>query len=71
VVAGETLREIALSYNVDHSTISRLEADADIPAESIVLNFAKFEFDYSATKPDGTLGTESFSSGTFSAAKSS
>ena len=23
--AGETLREIALSYNVDHSTISRLE----------------------------------------------
>ena len=24
--AGETLREIALSYNVDHSTISRLKA---------------------------------------------
>jgi DNA invertase Pin-like site-specific DNA recombinase len=26
VAAGETLREIALSYNVDHSTISRLKA---------------------------------------------
>jgi DNA invertase Pin-like site-specific DNA recombinase len=26
VAAGETLREIALSYNVDHSTISRLRA---------------------------------------------
>ena len=24
--AGETLREIALSYNVDHSTIHRLKA---------------------------------------------
>ena len=26
VAAGETLREIALSYNVDHSTIHRLKA---------------------------------------------
>ena len=26
VAAGETLREIALSYNVDHSTIGRLKA---------------------------------------------
>ena len=26
VAAGETLREIALSFNVDHSTISRLKA---------------------------------------------
>jgi hypothetical protein len=26
VAAGETLRAIALSYNVDHSTISRLKA---------------------------------------------
>ena len=26
VAAGEPLREIALSYNVDHSTISRLNA---------------------------------------------
>ena len=26
VKAGETLREIALSYNVDHSTIHRLKA---------------------------------------------
>jgi FixJ family two-component response regulator len=26
VAAGETLREIALSYNVDHSTIHRLRA---------------------------------------------
>jgi hypothetical protein len=26
VAAGETLREIALSYNVDHSTICRLKA---------------------------------------------
>ena len=26
VAAGETLSEIALSYNVDHSTISRLKA---------------------------------------------
>jgi len=26
VAAGEPLREIALSYNVDHSTISRLKA---------------------------------------------
>jgi hypothetical protein len=26
VAAGETLREIALSYNVDHSTIHRLGA---------------------------------------------
>jgi len=25
VAAGETLREIALSYNVDHSTIHRLK----------------------------------------------
>jgi hypothetical protein len=25
VTAGETLREIALSYNVDHSTICRLK----------------------------------------------
>jgi DNA invertase Pin-like site-specific DNA recombinase len=26
VAAGETLREIALSYNVDHATIHRLKA---------------------------------------------
>jgi len=26
VAVGEPLREIALSYNVDHSTISRLKA---------------------------------------------
>jgi len=26
VAKGETLREIALSYNVDHSTIHRLKA---------------------------------------------
>jgi hypothetical protein len=26
VAAGAPLREIALSYNVDHSTISRIEA---------------------------------------------
>ena len=26
VAAGETLREVALSYAVDHSTICRLEA---------------------------------------------
>jgi DNA invertase Pin-like site-specific DNA recombinase len=26
VAAGEPLREIALSFNVDHSTISRLKA---------------------------------------------
>jgi len=26
VAAGEPLREIALSYDVDHSTISRLKA---------------------------------------------
>jgi hypothetical protein len=26
LAAGEPLREIALSYNVDHSTISRLKA---------------------------------------------
>jgi len=26
VAAGETLRETALSYNVDHSTICRLKA---------------------------------------------
>jgi DNA invertase Pin-like site-specific DNA recombinase len=26
VKAGEPMREIALSYNVDHSTISRLKA---------------------------------------------
>jgi hypothetical protein len=26
VAAGEPLREIALSYNVDHSTICRLKA---------------------------------------------
>jgi hypothetical protein len=26
VAAGETLREIALTFNVDHSTIGRLKA---------------------------------------------
>ena len=31
VAAGEPLREIALSYNVDHSTISRLKARAAGP----------------------------------------
>jgi type VI secretion system secreted protein Hcp len=31
-------------------------ADADRPNESITLSFAKFEFDYQPTKPDGSLG---------------
>ena len=45
--------------------------DADVPTESIALNFAKFEFDYSATKPDGTLGTEKSFKWDIAAAKSS
>jgi len=32
LAAGETLREIALSYNVDHSTICRLKARYTVEA---------------------------------------
>ncbi len=32
--------------------------DDNVPAESVTLNFSKLEFDYKATKPDGSLGTQ-------------
>ena len=37
-----------------HVAVSK---DTDQPAESITLNFGKFEFNYRPTNPDGSLGT--------------
>jgi len=37
-----------------HLAVSK---DTDQPAESITLNFGKFEFNYRPTNPDGSLGT--------------
>jgi len=45
--------------NVTVTSVSMMASkDATRPAESITLNFAKLDFDYRSSKPDGSVGTE-------------
>jgi type VI secretion system secreted protein Hcp len=45
--------------NVTITSVSMMASkDATRPAESITLNFAKLDFDYRSSKPDGSVGTE-------------
>jgi hypothetical protein len=43
--------------------------DDSVPTEHITLNFAKLEFGYRPTKPDGSLGPETVFTWDVSAAK--